>query len=105
MRATESARSENARNLSRFFNESGYTKITTTMRPIVIHAGSGNFLARLAKENIASRPTRHGPFVSIIEAIYAHAALDARFTPWRYLAGHPLVIAAIFDGDTRFFPR
>jgi hypothetical protein len=26
MRATESARSENARNLSRFFNESGYTK-------------------------------------------------------------------------------
>jgi hypothetical protein len=27
MRATESARSENARNLSRFFNESGYTTI------------------------------------------------------------------------------
>src|ERR1019366_1082228 len=26
MRATESARSENARNLSRFFNESGYIK-------------------------------------------------------------------------------
>src|ERR1039458_2559066 len=54
MRATESARSENARNFYRLFNESGYSRINGVNR---FHSGSSIALIRAAK--VSAQPVLH----------------------------------------------